>query len=121
MKTYVYVAGPINSSGFQNQNVRRACLVGEDLRQRGLVPFIPHLNVVWDTICPGVGEEEWLAWDFAWLEKCDALYRLKGHSRGADREEAFAKDAGIPIFYEEDAAGMKDLVAFAREREGQTS
>jgi nucleoside 2-deoxyribosyltransferase len=99
--TYVYVAGPINSSGRQNLNVRRAVLVGEAIRRARLVPFIPHLNVQWEMIAPAATEEEWLAWDFAWLEKCDALYRLHGDSKGADREVAFARERGLEVFLED--------------------
>lgn len=113
MKTYVYVAGPINSSGIQNRNVRRACEVAERLRVAGLVPFLPHLNVLWDTICPEASDEEWLAWDFAWLEKCDALVRIPGVSRGADREVAFAMERGIPVYGED---GIPELVEWARGR-----
>jgi hypothetical protein len=99
---YVYVAGPLNGSGTQDRNIRRACLVAEEIRRAGLVPFVPHLNVLWALVCPTEGEEEWMRWDLAWLEKCDALYRLSGVSPGADREVARAKQLGISVFLEEE-------------------
>jgi hypothetical protein len=33
------------------------------------------------------------------LTKCDAVLRLRGKSPGADREEAAARAAGIPVFH----------------------
>jgi hypothetical protein len=33
------------------------------------------------------------------IPKCDCLLRLAGESEGADREVAFAKQRGIPVFY----------------------
>lgn len=102
MRTFVYVAGPINGSGKQNRNVREACLVAERLIQAdyGVVPFVPHLNVLWDTICPDMETDDWLEWDLAWLGKCDALLRLPGVSPGSDGEVAYARAHGIEVFTE---------------------
>lgn len=121
MKTYVYLAGPINSSGVQNRNVRRACEVAEEIRRAGLVPFVPHLNVLWDTIVPTVSEDEWLEWDFAWLAKCDALYRLKGYSRGSDRE-VLQEDGDPELLREREQDGaLTRLVLWADRRENPVS
>jgi hypothetical protein len=43
--------------------------------------------------------EHWLAWDFQWLSVCDALVRLPGESKGADREVAFCAERGVPVFH----------------------
>jgi hypothetical protein len=95
---YVYVAGPI-SQGNQFVNVRTAVMVGERLRQAGLVPFVPHLSAVHELIYP-VPYEEWMAYDFAWIERCDALLRIPGPSSGADREVAHARKLEMPVFYD---------------------
>lgn len=33
------------------------------------------------------------------LERCDAVLRLAGESRGADQDVAIARDRGIPVYY----------------------
>lgn len=41
----------------------------------------------------------WYQYDFEWLEKCDAVYRLPGESVGADKEVERAKELGKPVFH----------------------
>ena len=55
--------------------------------------------------------EAWTALDFAWLEVCDALLRLPGHSPGADAEEAWCQAHGLPVF-----DSLDPLVAWIRGR-----
>jgi hypothetical protein len=93
---YIYVAGPLMSSGDLDTNIRAACRVGTRIKDAGHVPFVPHTNVYWNRFFPAP-EESWLQWDFAWLRKCDALVRIPGHSRGADREESMALDLGLIV------------------------
>lgn len=33
------------------------------------------------------------------LERCDAVYRLEGASKGADQDVAIARSRGLPVFY----------------------
>jgi hypothetical protein len=33
------------------------------------------------------------------LQRCDAVLRLAGESRGADQDVAIARDRGIPVYY----------------------
>ena len=33
------------------------------------------------------------------LERCDAVYRLEGASKGADQDVAIAQSRGLPVFY----------------------
>lgn len=47
--------------------------------------------------------EKWLDMCFVQLAKCDALFRMAGESKGADREVEFAKEHGIPVFYNLDS------------------
>jgi hypothetical protein len=96
---HVYVAGPF-TQGVVEVNVRKAVNAGDRLLSAGLVPYVPHLNWLWGFAHERT-YEEWLALDMAWLGKCDAVLRLPGHSPGADREEAFAREHGIPVFYHE--------------------
>jgi hypothetical protein len=91
----IYVAGPLNGSGVQADNVREACRVGSMINAAGHVAFVPHINVLWHGHYPAP-EESWLQWDFAWLELCDALVRIPGESAGSDKEVARAGAIGIP-------------------------
>lgn len=43
------------------------------------------------------------------LERCDAVLRLPGESRGADQDVAIAEARGIPVFY--DLAEVPGVVA----------
>jgi hypothetical protein len=101
---YIYIAGPY-SSGDLVLNVRKAIAKAEELRKMGFVPFVPHLTMLWDLVCPH-DVEYWYALDNEWLLRCDAVFRLKGWSKGADDEVVLANSFGIPVFYT-DVALMK--------------
>ena len=96
-KIYVYVAGPYTKPS-PSHNVHRAVEAANELLCAGLVPFVPHVAIVWDLISPKP-YEQWLEYDFHWLEKCHCVLRLPGESAGSDREEDHARSKGIPVFY----------------------
>ena len=81
------------------ENVRRACLAGDEILRKGHTPFVPHLAHLWHLISPK-SYEEWLKIDFALLSMCDALLRLDGKSKGADLEVVEAKKLCMLIFYD---------------------
>lgn len=93
-KPLVYVAGPMSADPFGC--VRRALPVFDALRSAGCVPFLPQLSIVAEIARDG-DYEDWLAYDFDMIDRCDALVRLPGASKGADREVAYAAEQGIPI------------------------
>lgn len=93
----VYVAGPY-SHGETADHVREAVLVGLTLAERGFRPFIPHLYHFAHLICPH-DYEWWMALDLSWLEACDCVLRLPGHSPGADREVERAHSLGMPVYH----------------------
>lgn len=97
----VYVAAPYTSPN-PVQNTAKALAVGGQLLDLGYVPFVPHMNMLWDMISPRPGEQ-WLQWDLHWLAMCDVLLRdreqLPGLSPGADKEEQVAHFLGIPVVY----------------------
>lgn len=93
----VYVAGPL-TIGDQAVNVRNAILAADTLLERGYYPYVPHLNHLWHLIKPQ-SYEAWLELDFGFLETCEAVLRLPGVSKGADREVAFAEGRRIPVYY----------------------
>ena len=93
----VYVAGPY-TNGDVAQNVRQAIDAGDTLFSLGFYPYIPHLTHFWHLIYPRkIGD--WLRLDLGFLEVCQALLRLGGKSRGADIEEARARELGLRVFY----------------------
>jgi len=108
---YIYVAGPYTDPD-PATNARNAILVGSELMDLGLTPFVPHLNLIWDLVVPK-SYDDWLAWDMKWLARCDAMLRIPGDSPGADLEEAFCQEQGIPVF-----RSIHDLVAWT---EGECS
>lgn len=99
MKPLVYVAGPITNPN-PMQNTHTALVLGRRMLSDGyVVPFLPQLSVVWEMVTPDIGYEAWLAYDFDVIRHCQALFRIEGHSPGADREVAFAIDVlDIPVF-----------------------
>jgi hypothetical protein len=110
---FVYIASPY-TKGVPNHNVHRAIKAGDALLAAGFVPFIPILNHLWDTVSPH-DYEDWMKWDHAWIERCDALVRLSGESSGAERDRAIAASLGLHIY--EDVESLIETVRAARARE----
>lgn len=92
----VYIAGPYSGVDILG-NVYKAIEVGESLIKHGLVPFVPHLTHFWGLVSQH-DYEFWLSYDLRWLAVCDCLLRLPGESPGADKEERFAEEHGIPVY-----------------------
>ena len=85
----IYIAGPY-TKGDVVLNVRNALDVAEYVASLGAVPFVPHLTHFWHLVHPH-DWEFWMKYDEHWLEACPGLIRIKGESKGADREVARAK------------------------------
>lgn len=96
----VYVAGPIGAlDAGRPARLAAAIAAGRDLLLAGFAPFVPHL---WAAACEAdawASYEHWMAYDMAYLEACHAVLRIPGESPGADREVAFARVIGVPVFY----------------------
>lgn len=107
--TYVYVAGPISNDTIGS--VRRAINVSRALDAGGCSCYVPHLSVLAEMVAPR-DYEDWMELDFAWLKRCDALFRLPGDSPGADREVEEARRLHIPVF-----VLASDLFRWMAERE----
>lgn len=98
-KKRIYIAGPY-TQGDVVLNVRNAIMCGNNLRALGFTPFIPHLSHFWHMLIPHTDIHYWYEYDLEWLDVCNAVFRLPGESVGADREVAYAKEHGIPVFYD---------------------
>ena len=99
VRTRVYVAGPI-SLGDPSANCKRAINMGFALMDAGYAPYVPHYSYFVDEASTiGKGRyEQWISLDLSWISTCQGLLRLPGASKGADREVAWAKQLGIPVF-----------------------
>jgi len=91
----VYIAGPI-TVGDTSEHMHEAIELAEELVTAGYVPFVPHLSIVWGMVHPH-DHAYWLRYDLVWLALCDVLFRMPGMSRGATREEQYAREHNIPI------------------------
>ena len=93
----VYIAGPYTHPD-PAANTRRAILVGDEVWNRGFIPYVPHLTYFFHLICPHP-YEDWVELDNAWIPMCQCLLRLSGPSSGADAEVSLALSLGIPVYH----------------------
>jgi hypothetical protein len=100
----IYVSGKLSAPTEEEKaaNVLAAIDVGLELHLKGHIPYIPHLNVLMEPCAEKrqieVTYADYLTWDLAILERCDALF-LCSRSPGADLEHGMAKTWGLPVFY----------------------
>jgi hypothetical protein len=114
----IYVSGPITNGGKKTgrkhmlKHVMHAVGIGITLIRKGYAPIVPHLDWLfgWHPKGKMITWEDFLNWDLAVIEKCDAVLRLKGKSKGADIEVRYAKRRRKPVFY-----SLKDLYQYTKE------
>lgn len=97
LPTLVYVSGPL-TTGMLTRNVRDALNVGKILIDRGYVAIVPHEKIITEILHP-MSYDEWLAYDFRIILRCDAVYRMPGESHGGDAEVLFSQKHGIPVYF----------------------
>lgn len=106
-KVKVYIASPY-SNGDKESLVELHMTAAYHLLKMGFNPFAPLYNHFIQIHHPDVDTGfDWLEVDKAWLADCDILIRLhpknkKGEpipSPGADEEERYAGELGIPVFH----------------------
>lgn len=100
----VYVAGAISSPVLEQglMNLRQGILAGAELMKLGFNPFVPHLNAQYSLV-----QDEFIdvkthyECDLAWLTVCDCMLVLPNYeqSKGVAAEIEFAKQNGIPVYY----------------------
>lgn len=126
MRKRIYIATPI-SVGDLCENVNRATEAFLKLVKAGYSPFNPALSVYskpavfhdcpcYDrvVVCqatvsghPDLTHEDWMQVDLSWVSVSDAVLRLPGESKGADREVALATELGILVCH-----SVEELAAF---------
>ena len=103
----VYIAGPY-THGDVAVNVRNAMLAGLEVIKAGHAAFIPHLSHFIHLLDPQP-YEFWTCHDMAWVDACDCVLRLPGHSPGADMECDYAVTQAKMVFFT-----MKELLDYMR-------
>jgi hypothetical protein len=103
----IYLAGPITANKKEHRtiksNVKDAMDLWHILAELGFYPYCPHLSYYLNTKCFSLQTyEDGLRHDFVWIKVCDAVYRMPGASKGADREVVFATEQEIPVYYDID-------------------
>lgn len=99
----VYVSGPISNGetiGHESRLplVEEAIDTGAMLMMLGHAPFIPHYSYYMEDLGYEFDYEDWMNIDFRWVETCDAVFRMEGESKGADREVEYARSLGKTVF-----------------------
>lgn len=100
-KPLIYIAGPYTHPD-PVINTRQAVAVAESIIGNGMIPHIPHLNLLWHYATHHT-PEFWYDYDLHILKRCDGLYRIPGPSKGADLKVDFAHKHQIPVFMRWDA------------------
>src|SRR3989442_10299891 len=100
----VYIAAPYTADTEEQvrTNVNTAIDAAFVIFSKGHFPYVPHLTHFIDKRAKETGVdlkwEDYIRWDMAWVEICDALLFLRS-SRGASLELQAAKELGKKIFY----------------------
>lgn len=107
----ILIAGPYRS-GTQDdpqriqENLDRLEEVAVPLFKKGYTPIIGEwvaLPLMKLAGSQSIGDEVWDQMQYpishSLLEKCDAIFRIKGESNGADKDVKLAVERGIPVYY----------------------
>lgn len=91
-----YIAGPYSRD--PEADTHAALTVHAALLEAGIPSVCPHLSHFVHQHYPQ-DYERWMALDFALLDRCDVLIRLRGKSPGADREIDRAIDNKTQVLF----------------------
>ena len=111
----IYIASPY-TYGDKTDNVNLQIDAAEIIASHGYAPMVPLFNHFWQ-IRHSHTETDWLKLDFVWLSCCDILVRFRPivngkelPSSGADAEEKFAREIGLPVFTFTNLAELADFL-----------
>lgn len=105
---YVYIAGPYagdaphDYTGYVeiDRNILQAKAAFIELANAGIGAFCPHTHSEhFELFAPDVPSTYWHELDQHFIKSCDALLRLPGESKGADREVEIAQTLRMPVLY----------------------
>lgn len=103
----IYISSPY-TIGDAGHNIRAQIHAAEYIRSIGHIPYVPLLTHLWHLISPHE-HDYWLEMDEVWVATCDALVRLPGESKGADREVQLARDLGKQVYMSLSAIPVADV------------
>lgn len=107
----ILIAGPYRSGTnddktLMQQNLNNLEAVALPLFRKGHIPMIgewialPLIHLAGST---KPGDEAWEEIQYPaahrLLERCDAVFRIKGESKGADEDVRLAKERGLKVYY----------------------
>ena len=107
----ILIAGPYRSGTNDDpdlieQNMKNLEAQALPIFEKGHVPMIGEwvaLPLMESAGCSHVGDSVWQRIQYPvahrLLEKCDAVLRIEGDSKGADQDVAIAKERGLPVYY----------------------
>lgn len=113
-RVQVYAAGPLTDGmkildmKIVRKNIDAICADAKLMMDAGISVIIPHLPALVPLLHEGVPYENWMAQDFEHIRRCDILYRRPGMSGGSDREDVWARQRSIPVFYD-----VQETIAYA--------
>ncbi len=100
----IYIAGPLTTAGYREENVRQACQVAMEFLEKGHPVFVPHLYEVLESECLlNMSHDEWMDAMLPWLYASDVIVFLPGweQSEGAVMEYRRAVELGkVIVIYE---------------------
>lgn len=91
----VYISAPYSAS--PQECVSRVIDVANQLIINGYTPLVPHLYHFIDQV-HGHDYDTWMTMCLNLVMVSDAVLRLSGESKGADRETELAKHMEIPVY-----------------------
>jgi hypothetical protein len=107
----ILIAGPYRSGTNDNadlmqENLNKLESVALPLFRKGHVPLIGEwvaLPLIHLAGSKKPGDKSWEEIQYPvahrLLEKCDAILRIEGASKGADEDVRIAKERGLPVYY----------------------
>jgi len=93
----VYIASQYEL-GDKSENVLRQIEIAHTLMDYGFSFYAPLLMHYVEAF-RSRPTDEYMSIDLEFVSRCDAVLRLEGRSVGADIEEAYARELGIPVVY----------------------
>jgi hypothetical protein len=94
-KYKIYIASPLITND-PEANIQKVIEVANNLWQTGYYPFVPYLAWIWQERYPHE-YNEWLDYNFTWLELCDAVFVIDENSESVKQEIQKARKLGIPV------------------------
>lgn len=85
-------------------NIRKGIEAAAIILDKGYVVLCPHEKALGFEMLAPRSYEDWMQYDFRCIDACDLVYRMCFNgallpSVGADREVAYARKIGKPVYY----------------------